>query len=55
MVVIQSGTGDLMVGGHTRRLGADHRALIAKGSQRSIVAGDSGITYLSVHRRRSGQ
>lgn len=53
LVFVQSGTGDLIVNGQARRLGADHLALIPKGSQRSIVAGDSGISYLSVHRRRS--
>ncbi len=53
MVLVQSGTGVLTVDEQTRRLGVDHLALIPKGSSRSIVAGDAGITYLSVHRRRS--
>jgi quercetin dioxygenase-like cupin family protein len=53
LVFVQSGSGVLIVDEQTRRLGADHLALISKGSQRSIVAGDSGITYLTVHRRRS--
>jgi quercetin dioxygenase-like cupin family protein len=53
MVLVQSGAGVLTIDEQTRRLGVDHLALIPKGSSRSIVAGDAGITYLSVHRRRS--
>jgi mannose-6-phosphate isomerase-like protein (cupin superfamily) len=52
LLFVQSGTGVLTVNENTRLLGADHLALISKGSRRSIVAGDLGITYLSVHRRR---
>jgi len=52
LLVVQSGSGVLTINESGRLLGADHLALISKGSQRSIVAGDSGITYLSVHRRR---
>lgn len=53
LVFVQSGTAELTVDEQTRQLAADHLALIPKGSQRSIVAGDAGSTYLSVHRRRS--
>jgi quercetin dioxygenase-like cupin family protein len=53
LLLVQSGTGELIVDGQARRVEADHLALVPKGSQRSIVAGDAGITYLSVHRRRS--
>ena len=53
LLVVHSGTGDLEVEGQTGQLGVDHLALIPKGSQRSIVAGPSGIAYLSIHRRRS--
>jgi mannose-6-phosphate isomerase-like protein (cupin superfamily) len=52
LLFVQSGTGVLTIDESDRLLGTDHLALIAKGSQRSIVAGDSGLTYLSVHRRR---
>ena len=52
LVFVQSGSGVLIVNEQSRHLGPDHLALISKGSQRSIVAGDSGISYLSVHRRR---
>lgn len=53
LVFVQSGTGELTVDGRTEALGADHLALIPKGSLRSIAAGAAGLTYLSVHRRRS--
>jgi quercetin dioxygenase-like cupin family protein len=53
LLVVHSGTGDLEIDGQTGQLGADHLALIPKGSRRSIVAGPSGIAYLSIHRRRS--
>ncbi len=53
LVFVRSGTADLIVDGRTQRLSPDHLALIPKGSQRSIVAGAIGVTYLSVHRRRS--
>ncbi len=53
LVFVQAGTGELIVDEQPRQLGTDHLALIPKGSQRSIVAGDAGITYLSIHRQRS--
>lgn len=53
LIFVQSGSGALTVDGQDRPLEGDHLALIAKGSERSIAAGESGITYLSVHRRRS--
>ena len=53
MVIVQSGTGVLTVDAQTQRLGVDQLALIPRGSSRSIVAGAAGISYLSIHRRRS--
>ncbi len=53
LIYVQSGAADLVVDEQVRRLGANHLALIPNGSRRSIVAGDSGIAYLSIHRRRS--
>ncbi len=53
LMFVQCGTGGLTVDGRERGLDADHLALIPKGSSRSIVAGPRGMTYLSVHRRRS--
>lgn len=52
LLFIQSGTGELSINDEISHLGADHLGLIPKGSRRAIIAGDSGITYLSVHRRR---
>ena len=52
LLFVQSGTGELSVNDEISHLGADHLGFIPKGSLRAIVAGDSGITYLSVHRRR---
>lgn len=53
LMIVQSGAGHLHINGTCRDLAADHLALIPRGSVRSISAGPSGITYLSVHRRRS--
>lgn len=53
LVLVQSGTANLTVDGQTRQVGADHLALIPKGSNRSIMAGAAGVTYLSIHRQRS--
>lgn len=53
LLFVQSGTADLTIDDHTQWLGTDHLAHIPRGSMRSIVAGDVGITYLSIHRRRS--
>ncbi|MDW3221128.1 MAG: cupin domain-containing protein [Acidimicrobiales bacterium] len=52
LIVVRGGDGELVVDGRRRRLGPDHLALVPKGSMRSIVAEDTGIVYLSVHRRR---
>lgn len=53
LVFVQSGTAVLTVDDQTQPLGPDHLALIPKGARRTIVAGNGGITYLSVHRRRA--
>ncbi len=53
LVFVQSGAGELTVDRRERQIDANHLALIPKGSLRSIVAGTTGMTYLSVHRRRS--
>jgi len=52
LLFVQSGSAVLTIDEQPRRLAADHLALVSKGSQRSIVAGDSGISYLSIHRGR---
>ncbi len=53
LVFVQSGNGEATIGDARHALGTDHLMLISKGERRSIDAGSSGITYLSVHRRRS--
>lgn len=53
MVIVQAGTAELIADGQVRLLSAEHVALIPKGVLRSIVAGAEGVSYLSVHRRRS--
>jgi mannose-6-phosphate isomerase-like protein (cupin superfamily) len=53
LLFVQSGTASLRLGTGCRDLATDHLALIPRGIVRSIAAGPSGITYLSVHRRRS--
>jgi len=52
LLFVQSGSGRLIIDGAATTLGADHLALIPRTTTRSIAAGPSGITYLSVHRRR---
>lgn len=52
LVFVQSGTASLHLEDDRVDLASDHLALISKGARRSITAGPTGITYLSVHRRR---
>ena len=52
VVFVQSGSGELTIDGHRHRLRTDVLAAIPKGSARLMTAGESGITYLSVHRGR---
>lgn len=53
LMFVQSGTGLLIIGDERIDLASDHLALIPKGERRAVTAGPAGITYLSVHRRRS--
>lgn len=52
LIVVHGGDGEIVVDDRRQPLWADHLALVPKGSMRSILAGDTGIAYLSVHRRR---
>ena len=52
LIFVQSGRGELTVDGETHRLRRDVLALIPRGARRQIAAGQTGICYLSVHRRR---
>ncbi len=53
LIVVQAGRGELTVDEQTRRLEVDHVALVPRGARRSISAGRGGLSYLSIHRRRS--
>ena len=53
-IYVQSGSGELVGDGRVRPLSGQHIALIPRGSRRSIRAGNRGLTYLSIHRRRNG-
>lgn len=50
---VMSGSGALVVDGVHHDLSVDVFASIPKGVQREVRAGSDGITYLSIHRRRS--
>ena len=54
LVVVRSGGGELAVDGEPHQLRETALALIPRGTRRSITAGDDGIAYLSIHRRRPG-
>jgi len=54
LVVVRAGGGALVVDGDRHELGPATVALVPKGARRSIVAGDAGLAYLSIHRRREG-
>ena len=52
LVVILGGSGTAVVAGAPHALSAGQALLIEKGAARSISAGDRGLRYLSIHRRR---
>jgi hypothetical protein len=52
LVVVRSGGGQLVVDETTHDLTETTVALVPRGSARSIRAGDDGLDYLSIHRRR---
>jgi len=51
LIFVQSGSGEITVDEAIRGVDAGHLVLIPKGTHRSITGGETGITYLSVHRR----
>ncbi|MDZ7679822.1 MAG: cupin domain-containing protein [Acidimicrobiales bacterium] len=53
LVFVQSGTGELTIDDDVHPLRGDVLALVPRGAHRSITAGPRGLTYLSIHRRRS--
>jgi mannose-6-phosphate isomerase-like protein (cupin superfamily) len=52
LLFVQSGRGVLAIDGIEHELRADVVALVPKGAHRSVRAGETGLTYLSIHRRR---
>lgn len=53
LIVVRAGSGELEIDGRAHRLGREVLALIPAGTSRTVMAGDSGLAYLSVHRRRA--
>jgi quercetin dioxygenase-like cupin family protein len=53
LLIVLEGDGVAVVSGDPHRLAPGHALLVEKGAPRSILAGPSGIRYLSVHRRRA--
>lgn len=54
LVVVRAGGGELVVDGEHHALASTTLALVPRGARRSITAGEGGIAYLSIHRRREG-
>lgn len=53
LVFVQSGSGWVTIDDIADEVGPDHLVLIPRGAERSILATGTGMTYLSVHRRRT--
>jgi hypothetical protein len=51
-VFVLSGRGELTIDGEMHQLRADAFVLIPRGYRRMMCPGPTGITYLSIHRRR---
>ena len=52
LVVVLDGSGGVTVDGTRHELETGTALLVPKGARRAIVAGDEGMRYLTVHRRR---
>jgi quercetin dioxygenase-like cupin family protein len=52
LLVVLEGRGSAFVDGDTHALEAGSALLVARGARRRIDAGDGGLRYLSIHRRR---
>ena len=52
LIVVIAGSGQAMVGDRACPLHPEHVLLVPKGARRSIRAGEEGLRYLSIHRRR---
>lgn len=52
LVIVLDGGGSAVIDGEAHDLTAGSALLIPRGAHRRVTAGDSGLRYLSVHRRR---
>jgi mannose-6-phosphate isomerase-like protein (cupin superfamily) len=52
LVIVLGGSGSAVIDGESHDLAAGNALLIPRGTRRRITAGDAGLRYLSVHRRR---
>jgi quercetin dioxygenase-like cupin family protein len=52
LIVVMAGSASVTVDGDVHAVAEGQALLVAKGSSRAIRAGDQGVRYLSVHRRR---
>jgi mannose-6-phosphate isomerase-like protein (cupin superfamily) len=52
LVIVVQGRGSAVVDGEVHDLAAGSALLIPRGTRRRITAGDVGLRYVSVHRRR---
>jgi uncharacterized cupin superfamily protein len=52
LVIVLGGHGTAIIDGQSHALGTGSAILVAHGTRRRIRAGDAGLRYLSVHRRR---
>lgn len=52
LVIVLEGNGSVVIDGEPHGLASGYAILIPRGTRRRITAGDPGLRYLSVHRRR---
>jgi uncharacterized cupin superfamily protein len=52
LVIVLDGHGAAIIDGEAHALAAGSAILIPRGTRRRIAAGETGVRYLSVHRRR---
>ena len=52
LMSVRDGSGELVIEGTAFPLAADILALVPRGAERRIVAGEHGLAYLSIHRSR---
>ena len=53
LLVVIDGAGEVAIDGRLHSVAAGQALLVEKGAARQITAGEGGLRYLSVHRRRA--